>query len=584
MARDNIMKTANQAQFNRLETARLAGKISRRDFIKALGALGITLSAAHSLAESIDAKTAMQHYNSHHLKDSYDYIVCGGGTAGSVIARRLAEDPDCRVLVLEAGGADNHPAIIDPARWPELLGSEYDWQFAAAPASAVNYRRLPLPMGKAMGGGSSTNALVYARGHQADFESWSEALDDPQWGYQHALSVYKRIEAWAGPDDPAYRGKHGLLTSEPISDPLPLARACVEAGRGLGLPVYADQNAAMMEGRGGICHPNTKTRHGQRTNTPTDYLYPILHQANISVLTGASVEQLTFDGTRASGVRFSYRGEPHTVTARDGVVLSMGAVQTPRILLLSGVGDADELSSLGIEVQHALPGVGHNLVDHPLVAGCIWEHRDITPPRGSQTNFYWTTEASLKAPDLVPVQLQIPFASEITATQFEMPASGWTIVPALATVESRGRVQLVSSDAREAPLINANFLSSNNDLRRLRIALELCREMGNAAELREFVKREVMPGPLKGAALDEFIRNAVSTYFHLSGSCRMGYDEQAVVDNKLRVRGLDHLYIADTSVMPQITRTNTMGPAVLIAERLAEILKSSPTETTEKNA
>lgn len=225
-------------------------------------------------------------------------------------------------------------------------------------------------------------------------------------------------------------------------------------------------------------------------------------------------------------------------------------------------------------MAHKLPGVGRNFRDHVLLAGCVWEYKDPLPPRNNlaECTFFWKSDAALDTPDLQPFQIEVPYASEVTATQFDMPEAGWTIAPGLVRPESHGRVTIRSADPDVPPVIDARFLSDQKDIDALVRGIEICREIGNSAEMRPFVKREVMPGPLKGAELVEFVRNGATTYFHQTCSCRMGRDEGAVVDAELQVRGIDKLRIADGSIMPRVTTGNTMMPCVIIGERMGEIL------------
>lgn len=561
----------------RLEALLARRAIDRRTFLMGALALGVSVSSGIALAEQTAANAARQRYNSRKLRASYDFIVCGAGSAGSVVARRLAEDTSKNVLLLEAGGADDLPSVLDPSIWFTNLGTERMWSFNAEADPAVNGRSLPLPMGRVMGGGSSVNALIYARGHRDDFDAWAAATGDQRWSYASILALYKRIEAWSGPADGQYRGSGGILTSQPIADPHPVARALVAAGPSVGIPAVADLNAAAMETEGGIGHPNVKVKDGRRSNLPRDYLYPILSQPNVTVLTGADVRRVLIKGDRAVGVEFVWRGAKRSVGAGREVVLAMGAVNTPKVLMLSGLGDEGELRNVGLKVMRHLPGVGKNLQDHPL-ASCVWEYATPIAPRNtvSECTFFWKTDPGAKSPDIVPVQIQIPFPSEVTAKQFAIPKAGWTIAAGLARPKSRGTLTLRSAKPEAPPLIRSNFLGEAEDVRTLVRAVELCRELGNAAGMREFIKREVMPGPLKGAALEQYIRDAVGTYYHLAGTCKMGTekDPAAVVDGELRVIGVRGLRVADTSVMPSITTGNTMAPAAIIGERLAELIRT----------
>ncbi len=520
------------------------------------------------------AGSVTQHYNSRTPRAAYDYIVVGAGSAGPVVARRLAESGDAQVLLLEAGGTDDIEAVLDPARWGSNIRSERDWGHVAEPNPALLGRALIMPMGKVMGGGSSINVMAWVRGHKHDFDHWAAEAGDPAWGYAHILDIYKRIEDWQGPDDPEHRGKGGLLWVQPAQDPNPIAPAMVEAAASLGIPRFDDPNGAMSEGPGGCAIANTRIKDGRRRNIPADYLHPVLDRPNLTVLTGAEVHRVALRGTVATGVVFAWRGALHEIAAMREIVLSAGAINTPKILMLSGIGDAADLRRAGIAPVLDLPGVGRNFQDHMLLAGCVWEYRTPEMPRnnGSECTLFWKSDAALATPDLQPTQIEIPYASEITATQFAMPEAGWTIAPGLVRPKSRGRVMLRSADPRDPMIVDSGFLTHPDDMAALVRGVELCREIGNAPALKPFAKREVMPGPLTGQALETFIRNAAGTYFHATCTCPMGRDAMAVVDAKLRVRGIERLRIADGSIMPAITTGNTMAPCVIIGERLGEIL------------
>ena len=513
------------------------------------------------------------------IRAGYDFIVCGGGTAGCVVARRLAEDPDVTVLLIEAGGSDRVPQVLDSTLWMSNIGSERDWGYRAQASPSLNGRTPVLPMGKVLGGGSSINGSIWARGHQHDYDGWAAVVDDPAWSYEAVLGIYRRIEDWQGPPDAHRRGSGGLLSVQQPQDPVPLVHGLIEATAALGIPYVADINGAAMEGEGGCGVPNVLVADGnQRVSMAATYIHPYLGRPNLDVLLCAEVTKLTFEGRRTSGIEFVQRGKRHEVRAHREVIVSLGAINTPKLLMHSGIGDEAELKRHGIAVRQHLPGVGRNFQDHILLAGCCWEYVTPETPRNNAAEFvfYAKSDASLRTPDLMPVLEETPFASEVIAKQFDVPvghAFAWTLAPGLAQPDSRGRVQLAGADPFAAPLIHANFLSTESDMKAMRHCVELCREIGNSSACAPFRRREVFPGALKGSALDDFIRNAAGTYFHESGTAKMGRDAMAVVDGALRVYGVEGLRVADASIMPTIATGNTMAPTVVIAERAAEILR-----------
>ncbi|WP_213881796.1 GMC family oxidoreductase N-terminal domain-containing protein [Pseudomonas sp. dw_358] len=521
------------------------------------------------------------------IRPQYDFIVCGGGAAGCVVARRLAEDPDVTVLLLEAGGSDRVPQVLDSTQWMWNIGTSRDWCYKAQPSASLNGRTPPLPMGKVLGGGSSINGSIWARGHKHDFDLWADVSGDAAWNYESVLAIYRQIEDWHGPADPLRRGTGGLLNILQPDNPVPLVPALIEAASALGIPYVEDINGAAMEGNGGCGLPSVLVQDGnQRVSMAATYLHPYLGRPNLDVLLCAEVDRLILEGKRAVGVAFTRRGQRYQVRAGSEVILSLGAMNTPKVLMLSGIGDEAELQRHGIPVVQHLPGVGKNFQDHILLAGCVWEYIVPEPPRNNAAEFifYAKSDASLKTPDLMPVLEECPFASEVTATQYDLPvstASAWTLAPGLARPDSRGQVRLASANPADAPLIDANFLSTDSDMRAMLRCVEMCRDIGNSAGLAPFRKREVMPGNLRGADMENFIRNAAGTYFHESCTAPMGRDEQSVVDAHLKVYGIDGLRIADASIMPQITTGNTMAPTVIIGERAGQILRSAYGLTTE---
>lgn len=566
--------TAQADLLNALEEALYRGHIGRRAFMLGALAAGASLASAQATAQDGGDAAITQLYNARNLQPEYDYIVVGSGSGGAVVAGRLAAETGARVLVLEAGGTDQVAAVQNPGLWPTNIRSERDWGHSATAAASVNNRSLILPMGKVVGGGSSINVCIWSRGHKNDFDGWATSTGDQGWSYSKVLDIYRRIEDWQGTPDPSRRGKGGRLWVEPARNANPIAAAMLDAAASVGIPKFDDQNGVLMEGVGGAAIANVRIRDGRRRNLPSDYLYPVLKRPNITLLTGAEVQSLTLKGQRVTGVRFLRNGVVQTVTAARRVVLSAGAINTPKILMLSGIGDEAELRRHGIRTVAKLPGVGRNFQDHVLVAGCIWEYNQALPPANSaaEATFFWKSDASLPTPDLQPFQIEVPFASEVTGPQYKAPAGCWTIAPGLVRPKSRGRVTLASAKPGDMAQVDGAFLSHPDDVKALLRGIELCREIGNSSAMKPYVKREVMPGPLGRDEMADFVRNAAGTYFHQSCTCKMGRDEMAVVDGRLSVFGVEGLSIADASVMPTVSTGNTMAPTVIIGERMADIL------------
>ena len=507
------------------------------------------------------------------LKPTYDFIVCGAGSSGSVVARRLAENPAVTVLLLEAGGHDCAPAVTEAGQWPANLGSERDWAFRAAPNPRLNGRAIPLAMGKVLGGGSSINVMCWARGHKNDWNHFADEASDPGWGYDAVLDIYRRIEDWHGAAvDPAHRGTGGLVFVQQAPDPSPLAPATLDAARSLGIPTFENQNGRMMEGPGGAAIEDIRSRNGKRESVFRSYTYPIMDQTNLTVLTDALVTRVVIDGCRATGVEVSHHGATRTIKADSEVVLSMGSIHTPKVLMQSGVGDECELRRAGIPVRQHLPGVGRNLQDH-VALYCVWEHRVPLQPRNtlSEAVVYWTTSDS-DTPDVYICQAEVPIGTEETIARFGMPGSGWTLAAGVAHPNSRGSVRLTGPNAGDPLHIDSNTFGDPADFKAALAAVELCREIGNSDPLRPFARREVMPGKLSGQELERFVRDAATSYWHMCGTAKMGRDSDSVVDASLRVYGIENLRVADASIMPRITTGNTMAPCVIIGERAAQQL------------
>jgi choline dehydrogenase len=509
------------------------------------------------------------------LKSHYDFIVCGSGSSGSVVARRLAENPDVSVLLLEAGGSDDMPSVTEAGRWFENLGTERDWNFVAQPNPHLKGRSLALNMGKVLGGGSSINVMAWARGHKNDWDFFASESGDPAWNYESVLNIYRQIEDWQGAPDPTRRGSGGLVFVQSAPDPNPIAPAMVGGARSIGIPTFDSNNGRLMEGAGGASILDLRVRDGKRLSVFQTYAFPHMDRPNLTVLTHALVTKLTLEGKRATGVEIAFDGKIQRITAGLEVVLSLGAIHTPKVLMLSGIGDQAELQRLGIPVVQHLPGVGQNFQDH-FGIGCIWEYQQPLPPRnnGGEATFFSKSNPGLDSPDLQTCQGELPFSSPETAAKFNPPAASWTLFGGVVRPKSRGQIRLTGPNPDDAVQIDANTLSHPDDLKAGIVCVELCREIGNSAALRPFTKREVMPGNLRGAELQDFVRDGASTYFHQTCTAKMGRDSMSVVDAQLKVYGIENLRIADGSIMPRVTTGNTMAPCIIIGERAAEALRN----------
>ncbi|OBA60503.1 oxidoreductase [Mycobacterium sp. 1100029.7] len=509
------------------------------------------------------------------MKPSYDVIVCGAGSTGSVIAGRLAENPAVRVLLLEAGGSDDVPAVTEASQWPLNLGSDRDWGFASEPDPGLNGRSIPLSMGKVLGGGSSINVMIWARGHRSDWDLFASESGESAWGYKPVLDLYRQIEDWHGTGEPNYRGKGGPVFLQPTPDVHPVATTVVKAARTLGIPTYESPNGRLMEEMRGAAITDVRHRGGKRLSLFRTYAAPHLHKPNLTVVPNALVTRLMFQGNRASGVEVIHDGAVHHITAETEIVLSLGAIHTPKVLMQSGIGNADELRGVGVGVRQHLPGVGRNFQDH-YGFGCVWEFPDNvqTNTQAPAAMFWDSGLGDVDGPDLFACLGALPMATAENLAKYAVPQNGWTLFGSLTHPKSRGRLRLTGPNPDDPIHIEANALSDPHDIKTGIACIETLRDIGNSAELRPFVAREVMPGDLTGDALETYLRDAVTTYWHESGTAKMGRDSMSVVDGRLKVYGAEGLRVADASIMPRITSGNTMAPCVVIGERAAQFIKS----------
>jgi choline dehydrogenase len=500
---------------------------------------------------------------------TFDYIVVGAGSAGCVVAARLSEDPLAQVLLLEGGGSNDHPDVHDPVKWPTLFSGPLAWGYTTVPMRHCLGRIDHVPRARMLGGCHSHNASVWVRGHSADYDHWA-GLGNAGWSWADVLPVFRKIEDWQGPADPL-RGTGGPMYVALPASPNAIASAFVASGPAVGLPTVADNNSASREGTSFF---NMTIKDGRRFTVVDAYLAPAMRRKNLSVVTNAVAHRLLMEGTRCAGVRYQHEGNMRTARAAAEVILSAGVIGSPAVLLRSGIGPAADLKPLGIPVVVDLRGVGSNLQDHVLFAGINYECRiDLPAPRnnGAESTMWWKSDARLAAPDIQPVLLEFPFVTADLA--HHLPNQNcYAIAPSIVSPESRGSVKITSLDPLSPPVIDVNYYATEADVNGMLFAIELCRQMGASSAFADLRKREVLPGALGRRDMIETLKKGATTYFHPTGTCKMGSDAEAVVDARLRVHGIAGLRIADASIMPTVTRGNTNAPSVMIGERAAAFI------------
>lgn len=501
-------------------------------------------------------------------------IVVGAGSAGSVIARRLA-DAGLAVTVLEAGGEDTNPAIHDPSRMGELWHSAEDWDYFTVPQAAAHDRRLHLPRGKVLGGSHSLNAMIWVRCAPADYDHWA-SLGNEGWAWADVLPIYRDIERWSGGAS-ELRGGEGPLD---VTDDYPLdpiQASIIDAAVEEGLAHNPDYNGESLEG---VSQEQVTMRGGRRLNTYLAYLAPVRDRVDVRV--GCHVHHLLLDetseGPRAVGVVYERRGangEAELVELRaDEVVLAAGAIDSPRVLLRSGIGPADELAELGIEPLVDLPGVGRNLHDHLLSPVIFTTGRPVGPPHEgvsvTQSHLFWKSDPALEVPDTQPIHFSVPMYQE----GMEGPADGFSLMAGIVSPKSRGSIRLSGPDPHDPLLIDLAALEHDDDVRSLVASVRQCRSIGRRPALAEaWDATELYPGAdVADDELEEYVRATAITYHHQVGTCAMGTGPDAVVDARLRVHGVAGLRVADASIMPRVTTGNTNAPSVLIGEQAARFI------------
>jgi choline dehydrogenase len=518
----------------------------------------------------------------------YDYVIVGAGSAGCVLASRLSEDPHVSVLLLEAGGPDNKQEIHIPAAFAKLFKTTFDWNYETEPQPHLNNRKLYWPRGKVLGGSSSMNAMLYVRGNRHDYDEWGE-LGNPGWAFADVLPYFKKAEHYErGGSD--YAGRDGPLNVAEQRSINPLTRVFVDAAVEAGLPRIDDFNGSTQEG---VSIPLVTQKGGTRNSTAVAYLRPALKRPNLTVQTQALAAKLLVEGKRVVGVAYLRNGAQEEVRASREVIVCGGAVNSPQLLLLSGIGPADHLKALGIDVIADLPGVGQNLQDH-LAGGILY---NCTQPitlasaggpvdilnyllfkKGPLTSIVAESEAFFKTKDdlLVPdVELLFAAAFFLEHGFTTPPGHGFSIGVALLHPESRGSLTLRSTNPTDPPAIQPNYFASETDVKVMIAGMRRARQIGQAKAFDPYRGTEYLPGEAvqSDAELAEFLRTHAETLYHPVGTCKMGEDSLAVVDANLCVRGVEGLSVVDASVMPTIISGHTNAPTIMIAEKGADLIK-----------
>ncbi len=525
----------------------------------------------------------------------YDYIITGGGPAGCVLANRLTEDPEVRVLLLEAGNPDSNPLIHMPAGFAKLTGETATWGYSTVPQQHLDNRKVWYPQGRVMGGGSSINAQIYTRGHAKDYDDWADEEGCTGWSFDQVLPYFRKAEDNIRLND-HYHGVDGPLK---ISDPVPhaLTSTFVRAAQQAGFPYSADFNGATQDGFG---YYQVTNRNGKRSSAAVAYIKPALSRANLTVLTKATVNKVVIKNQRAVGVEYTKRGshQVHLANAAREVLVTSGAVGSPKLLQLSGIGPAEHLRSVGINVEHDLPSVGENFHDHMdvfVVSECSGDYSfDRYKPlhmnawSGLQyllfnsgpvaSNLcdgggFWYADSQARSPDI-----QFHFLPGSGLEHGLKPIrNGVTLNSAVLRPKSRGTVRLRSSDPAAAPLIDPNYWAEEYDRKMSVEGFKLARDIMAQPAFKPYIKQESMPGAefKTDEQIMQYARQHSKTDYHPVGACKMGDadDERSVVGPDLRVRGLDGLRVVDSSVMPRVVSSNTNAPTIMIAEKAADMIK-----------
>ena len=525
----------------------------------------------------------------------HDYVIVGAGSAGCVLASRLTENPDVRVLVLEAGPPDTADEIHIPAAVSQLFQGPYDWNYQTIPQQRAGDRSIYWPRGRVLGGSSSINAMIYIRGSRHDYDTWRDEYGCDGWGYTDLLPYFLRSEHNSRGES-AWHGASGPLSVQDLRYKSSLTEAFVAAARSCGQPANDDFNGAQQDGVGFY---QVTQQGGRRWSAADAYLHPAASRPNLTIATDALATGIEIEGGRAVGVRYLRRGVEEVAWAEAEVILCGGAVNSPQLLMLSGIGPADDLRELGIPVMADSPGVGGNLSDHPIVTGMwatprsrgLWEmagprnlarwqllHSGPLTSNVAEAGGFWRSDPALPAPDIQWHVLPVPYQNYGLA---DPAIRAMSVLITLVAVGSRGRIRLRSTDPRHKPAIDPAYLSDMTDLDPLLRAIAQVREFAAARPMSKICQAELAPGDgvRTETELIDWIRSDITTVYHPVGTCAMGGDSvlaasklTSVVDTELRVRGVERLRVVDASVMPTVPRGNTNAPVIAIAERAADLI------------